>query len=67
LRIKVSVLVVVAHFGRKDTVLDTGNLRSGKALDRRVGFGGPEGDEIVKVSARRSEDNDIVSVAISRR
>jgi hypothetical protein len=64
-RIEVVVLIIVAHLWRKDSVLDTGNLRSGKALNRGVWFGGPVGDEIMKVSTRRSEDNDVVSLAIS--
>lgn len=60
--ILVAILFVLAHFGREDTVLNAWDLFGSKADHFDVGLERPVDLKVVKVSARRSEnDNSFVA------
>ena len=56
--ILVTVFLILAHFGREHAIINTGNLFGCEADYIHVGLERPVDLEVMKVTARRSEDDD---------
>ena len=56
--ILVAVLLILAHFGREHTIIDSRNLLGCEADYIHVGLERPVDLKVMKVTARRSEDDD---------